>query len=206
METSPNNASGEIATSSAATVSPPAEATRWNVDADHTSIGFSVRHFFTPVSGVFDEFEAALEFDPAHPDSASFRAKIVVASINTNNAVRDGHLQSADFFDAQSFPFITFASTSVRPVGDGRYVATGDLTIRDVKRSIDVELKLLGVRELDSEMSAMFGGVQHVASFAAETSIKRNDHGVGSGSWAETAVLGDDVQISITLEANRAGS
>ena len=175
----------------------------WNVDRSHTTVGFTVKHFFTPVTGQFDDFEATVNFDPANPEAAQIDVKIAVASVNTNNEKRDAHLQSADFFDAEKFPYITFTSTSVRPVSDGSYVATGDLTIRDVTRTIELPFQLLGVQPLEGEMSEMFGGITEVASFSGGTTIQRNDYGVGTGSWAATLVVGGDVDIDIAVEVNR---
>ena len=110
---------------------------------------------------------------------------------------------SEDFFDAENFPYITFKSTSVREAGLNQYVVVGDLTIRDVTREVELPVTLLGVQELEGEMSQMFGGITQVASFEGGLTINRNDFGVGSGSWAATAVVGGDVNIQLAVETNR---
>jgi polyisoprenoid-binding protein YceI len=182
----------------------PAEApVIWNVDASHTQIEFSVKHFFTPVRGQFTDFEADVNFDPTAPEEATVSIKIPVSSVDTRNERRDTHLQSADFFDAEAYPYITFTSTKVKQSGEGEYRILGDLTIRDVTREVVLPVTLLGVQELEGEMSEMFGGITQVASFTGNLKIDRNDFGVGTGSWAATAVVGGDVNITFNVETNR---
>lgn len=85
----------------------------WNVDSTHSKVGFSVRHFFTPVEGSFDQYSAELVWDRENPANSVINTTIQVDSINTGNADRDGHLMTPDFFDAQTWPEITFRSTAV---------------------------------------------------------------------------------------------
>lgn len=176
-------------------------ASPWNVDPAHTRIGFSIRHFFTPVQGQFDDFTVSLLWDRAQPANSRVEARVSVASVNTANARRDEHLKSADFFDAARFPDLRFVSTAFRAAGKDRFVATGDLTIRNVTRRIEIPVRLLGVQEIPEEMRAMMGGALRIASFEATLTLDRGDFGVGSGSWAETAVVGSDVQIQLQVEA-----
>lgn len=178
------------------------EAPTWNVDASHSAIGFSVRHFFTPVTGSFGDYQVDLQFDPTDPSSSSVSAVIEVNSINTGVERRDQHLMSGDFFGADQFPQITFRSTSVRSTGDGSMVATGELTIKESSRTVEVPIELLGVQPIPEQMREMLGGVTQVASFQAELTIDRNDFGVGVGSWAETTVVGSEVTITLLVEAN----
>ena len=174
----------------------------WNVDSTHSKVGFSVRHFFTPVEGSFDQYSAELVWDRENPANSVINTTIQVASINTGNADRDGHLMTPDFFDAETWPEITFRSTAVEAQGDDLLV-TGDLTIKDVTRQVQMPVRLLGVQELAPEMQQMFGGIVEVASFEAELEVDRRDFGVGTGGWAETAVVGGPVTITIQIEANR---
>lgn len=173
----------------------------WNVDSTHSKVGFSVRHFFTPVEGSFDQYSAELVWDRENPANSVINTTIQVASINTGNADRDGHLMTPDFFDAETWPEITFRSTAVEAQGDDLLV-TGDLTIKDVTRQVQMPVRLLGVQELAPEMQQMFGGIVEVASFEAELEVDRRDFGVGTGGWAETAVIGGPVTITIQIEAN----
>ena len=184
------------------TVAATVPALDWNVDNSHSEVSFSVRHFFTPISGRFDDYQATISFDPANPGASSIGAVIQVASVDTDNTDRDGHLRTPDFFDAETYPEIRFQSTAFRQTGENEYVATGDLTIKDVTRQVELPVTLLGVSEVPAQMDEAWGFSQ-VASFEAELTIDRRDFGVGTGSWGETAVIGGDVTISLKVEANR---
>lgn len=180
-----------------------APADTWVVDAPHTEINFSVKHFFTPVTGTFDDFELTLDYDADDPENSSVEARIAVASVNTGNAQRDNHLRTADFFAADAHPHINFRSTSVRKAGDGKLVARGPLSIRGATREIELTIELLGVQPIPDEMREMLGGAREIASFKASTSLNRGDFGVGTGSWAATMVVGGEVNIDILVEAHR---
>jgi polyisoprenoid-binding protein YceI len=175
----------------------------WNVDASHSGIHFTVNHFFTPVTGQFTDYEIDLSFDRERPENSTVRVEIDVASVETGNDDRDAHLLSADFFDAERFPTITFESDEVRRVGGGALKATGTLRIRDESRRVELPIERLGVKDIPSEMRAMLGGVEQIASFRSQLRIDRSDYGVGSGSWAAALVVGHDVDIEIAIEANR---
>ena len=180
-----------------------AEALAWNVDAPHTEVNFSVKHFFTPVTGTFDDYEIDLTFDAENPANSSVLVSIDVASINTGNERRDNHLRSGDFFEAEAHPHMTFVSTSVRQTGADQLVALGDLTIKGVTQQIDLPITLLGVMDVPQDMQQMLGGVQRIASFTADAKLNRKDFGVGVGNWAATMVVGGEVTVSIAVEANR---
>ena len=155
------------------------------------------------MSGSFHDFDISLDFDSENVERSQVKVIIEVASIDTRNERRDNHLRSGDFFDVENFPRMTFESTSVRRAGPDRMVVTGNLTIKGVTREIDLPITLLGIKNLPPQMQEMFGGITQVASFTADTEVDRRDFGVGVGTWAETAVVGAEVQISIALEANR---
>jgi polyisoprenoid-binding protein YceI len=178
------------------------ELRRWNVDAPHTEINFSVKHFFTPVTGTFRDFEIEFMFDAEAPENSSVKVSIDVASIDTKNERRDNHLRSGDFFDAERFPRMTFESTSVRKEGSNQLVATGDLTIKETTREVELAIEILGVRDLPPEMQEMMGGITRVAGFEASSTIDRRAFEVGVANWAQTVIVGGEVEISIALEAN----
>ena len=178
-------------------------ADAWGIDTAHTEVNFSVTHFFTPVSGTFDDFEVTFDFDPENISASRVAARIAVASVNTGDEKRDGHLRTADFFDADKYPYITFESSSIRQLSDHELVASGILTIRDQKRQVELPIKWLGTQPIPEEMRGMLGGSKEVASFKASMTIDRNEYGVGSGNWAATMVVGGDVTIDILLEAHR---
>lgn len=174
----------------------------WNVDASHTEVNFSVRHFFTPVSGSFRSYEIDLDYDPQYPEKSSVTVKIDVASVDTGNEKRDNHLRTGDWFEVEKFAYMTFESTSVEKVAPNQLLAKGTLTIKDVTKEFELPITILGVMDLPAGMQERMGFKQ-IASFQAEAELDRRDFGVGVGSWAETAIVGADVKIAIALEANR---
>lgn len=180
-----------------------APATSWNVDKAHSSVGFSVKHFFTPVTGTFENFDIDLTFDRENPANSAVAVEIDVTSIKTGNKDRDAHLRTEDFFGAERWGSITFRSDEVEVVSADRLIARGPLTIKDVTRRIELPITLVGVRDLPAEMRDAFGGIEQVASFTSELTIDRGDYGVGTGSWAAAIVVGKDVDIRIAVEANR---
>ncbi|TVR57596.1 MAG: polyisoprenoid-binding protein [Gemmatimonadales bacterium] len=189
-----------VLATAAATADDPAS---WNVDGSHTEVTFSVRHFFTPVSGTFDDFEMDLTFDQDNPANSRVSVQIQTASVNTRDQRRDDHLRSEDFFEASAHPTITFTSSSVRQDGPDRLIATGPLTIKGVTREVELPITILGVRGIPEEMREMLGGITEVAGFQAGLKLDRRDFGVGVGNWAATAVVGAEVDIVIAVEANR---
>jgi polyisoprenoid-binding protein YceI len=175
----------------------------WNVDVPHTGIEFTVNHFFTPITGEFDNYEVNLVFDREDPANSSVEVRIDVQSVNTGNEKRDKHLQSTDFFDAEQYRWITFRSEQVVAASGNTLLVRGPLTIRDETHMVELPITVLGVKDIPAEMQDMLGGVQEVASFQTQLDIDRGDYGVGSGSWAAAAVVGHDVGINIAVEANR---
>jgi len=175
----------------------------WNVDVPHSGIEFSVKHFFTPVSGQFDDYEIDLVFDRENPENSRVDVLIDVASVNTGDAKRDAHLRSADFFDAERYPRITFTSEAVRMTADDRLMVRGPLTIKDRTHQVELPISILGIKDIPAEMREMLGGVEQVASFETGLQIDRGDYGVGVGNWAAAMVVGHEVGIEIAVEANR---
>lgn len=174
----------------------------WNVDAAHTEVNFKVRHFFTPVTGTFSNYDVELMFDQDDPTNSHVNVSIDVASVSTGNEKRDAHLRSDDWFGADTYGKITFKSTSVKKTGANEYVAVGTLTIKDVSKQVELPITLLGVKAIPEMMREMLGGVTQVASFQANLTIDRTAFGVGTGMWGETAVVGANVEIELLVEAN----
>lgn len=172
-------------------------ATMWKVDKAHTSVNFSVNHFFSAVTGKFTSFEGNINFDPANLQGSSVNFTIPVKSVNTDDSKRDKHLQSADFFDAKSYPNMTFASTRFEKKSDKDYVVYGKLTIRNISKDIALPFKITG----EMEHPMMKGTI--ILGLASTIKINRNDYGVGTGTWATTMVVGDNVDININMELNR---
>lgn len=145
----------------------------WEIDPSHTRIGFATRHaMVTKVRGAFNDVSGRVVIDAENPDSSTAVITVQLASIDTRNQQRDDHLRSADFFDVENHPEMTFTSTRIEEVDEDAYAVTGDLTIRDITRSLIVPLRLVGV---DTDP---FGNVR--AGFEGSRRIDRRDWGV---SW-----------------------
>ena len=174
----------------------------WNVDGAHTAISFSVRHFFTPVNGTFSDYEIDLNFDAENPENTTFAVKVAVASVSTGVEKRDNHLRSADWFETDKYPYMTFKSTSVKRVGVNEFLAVGDLTIKDMTQQVELPITVLGIKDIPHPMQEMLDGVRRVASFEGNSEIDRRDFEVGVGTWAETVIVSHEVAIEIVVEAN----
>lgn len=176
-----------------------AQPVRWNLDPAHSNIGFSVRHMMiTNVKGEFDSVEGSVQYDPKKPESAQVQARISVASINTREEKRDAHLRSADFFDAEKYPDITFQSRRVSKQGDDLQVL-GDLTIRDTTREVT-----LVVSDLTGEHTDPWGNKRIGAS--AKTKVRRSDFGMQWNAALEAGgvLVGDEITINIDVSLIRA--
>ena len=167
----------------------------WNLDTVHTHVGFSVKHMVIATArGQFKTFSGTLDIDQNDFTKSSVVGEIDVASIDTGNADRDNHLRTNDFFDVANHPKITFKSTSIAKKGDD-YVVTGDLTIRGVTKSVDLDVEFNGVTK------SLYG--QTVAGLTVRGSINRKDFGVAFHAALETGglVVADKVNIEINAEA-----
>jgi polyisoprenoid-binding protein YceI len=144
---------------------------KWNVDASHTTVGFTVRHMMiTNVRGEFGTVEGSVEWDASAPTTGTVTGSADVASINTREEKRDAHLKSADFFDAEAHPKITFASKEIRQGKDGLEVV-GDLTIRGTTKSITIHVDETTPLAKDPWGGTRFGVTAHAA-------IKRSEFGM----------------------------
>ncbi|MDX1638377.1 MAG: YceI family protein [Balneolaceae bacterium] len=172
-------------------------ATEWAIDKAHSRIGFEVTHFFTPVTGKFNDYSSDIYFDPNNLAESSVDVEIKVSSIDTDNQKRDGHLQSADFFNAAEYPNITFTSDEiVKRSGQNNFAAIGTLTIKDVSKQIELPFTLLGIQDNPMKENTKVAGIKFTHT------INRNDFNVGTGDWVATAVVGGEVDITGTLELN----
>ena len=174
------------------TTIPSLAAGTWAIDAAHSTIGFSVRHLMvSKVRGRFTDFSGSLVV--AEDGTASATAEIQVASLTTDNEQRDGHLKTADFFDAVQFPTASFKSTGFRVDGD-QFVVVGDFTIRGVTKSVELEVEYLGTNP----------GMGHgpVAGFEAKTVVNRRDFGITIDMPLADggAVVGDKITLTLEIE------
>lgn len=176
-------------------VAPAFAVDTYKIDAVHSEVGFKVRHLVSRTSGRFTKFEGTIQLDEKNIGNSSVDVNIDVASINTDNASRDGHLKSPDFFDAAKFPTITFKSTSVKEVSKGQLQVTGDFTMHGITKRITLPITSLG------GIATPFKDFR--AGFEGSLKLNRQEFGV---KWNKTldaggAVLGDDVDISLAIEA-----
>lgn len=164
----------------------------WNLDMSHSEIGFTVRHAgISKVRGRFKEANAEVRVGPSLAES-SLRAVVKTASFDSGDANRDTHVKSADFFDVEKYPEMTFKATKVE--GDGEdYTVTGDLTIHGVTKPVELEVEFTGVA-VDP-----FGATR--AGFTAETEISRKEFGLTwNAALAAGGVLVSD-KVKISLDA-----
>ncbi|TPW70695.1 YceI family protein [Schumannella sp. 10F1B-5-1] len=165
----------------------------WKLDPTHSTIDFSVRHLaISKVRGSFETFDVTVVAGET-PADLSIEASIDVASVNTNQAQRDEHLRTSDFFLVEEHPTATFRSTSVELDGDD-FTAQGDLTLRGVTKPVTLKGELGGV--------VVDGYGQTKAGFEAKTVINRTDFGVNWNAALEAGglTLGDDVTLSFEIQ------
>jgi len=167
----------------------------YQIDPAHSEATFQVRHLITKVRGRFPEFEGTITFAPGDVANSSVVFAIQTRSIDTNQAQRDEHLRSADFFDVEKFPLLTFKSTAVAARGDSQFDVTGELTIRGVTKTIVLPVAYLGAAKDP-------WGKDKVA-FEAEITLNRKDYGLNWNAALETGgfLVGDDVKVSLSIQA-----
>lgn len=166
----------------------------WSIDAVHSEVGFTVRHMMvSKVRGKFTAFSGEI-VTAENILGSSVTAEIELGSIDTGSEQRDGHIRSADFFDVENHPKMTYKSTGIRAEGD-HYVVDGDLTLKGVTKSVPLTLEVNGFGP------DAYGGTR--AGFTATGEINRQDFGVSWSAAMETGgvVVSDKVTISLEIEA-----
>ena len=167
----------------------------WKIDNAHSLVEFSVRHMMiSTVRGRFERFSGTVEFNENDPAASSVDVQIEAASINTNEPQRDNHLRSADFFEAETYPHLTFKSTRVEKVDENNGRIYGELTIRNVTRPVVLET------EYNGQAKSPWGSTS--AGFTANTKINRKDWNLVWNQALETGgvLVGDEIKIHIELE------
>jgi polyisoprenoid-binding protein YceI len=164
---------------------------------EHTAVAFKVRHFFSKVPGRFDIFSGTLMLDEENLTNSSLTVEIDAASINTNEESRDKHLRSDAFFDVENHPTMTFVSTGVRTDGKDKLKMDGNLTIRGITKKVTLDVEVLGFGDFYNRRRA---------AFEATVTINRKDFNVSWNDFVEGggAVLGEDVVITLNVEAKKA--
>ena len=165
-------------------------------DPAHTSAGFSVKHMVvTTVRGEFTKVNSTLHWNRDDPTKSAVDLKIDAASINTNNEKRDGHLKSADFFDAQKCPEITFKSNKVQKESADKYKVSGDLTMHCTTKPVTLDVAFT-----DQSVKTPFGTTVYAAS--ATGKIKRSDWGLNWNKALESGgvIVSDEVKLDVDVE------
>lgn len=166
------------------------EKSTWTIDPTHSEIGFKVKHMmFTNVSGKFNQFEATIENQDEAFETSKINFSTDVNSVDTSNTDRDNHLKSADFFDADNFPKLTFTSTEIQKITDGEYKISGDLTIKDVTKNVTFETEYSGF------MKDPWGNTKIGLSLNGK--INRKDFGLTWNAALETGgvLVGEDIKL-----------
>ncbi len=174
-------------------------ATTWNIDTSHADVQFSAKHLMvTTVRGKFSGVTGTLTLDDENPAASGATISLQAATLNSGFEARDNHLKSADFFDVEQYPEITFVATRVEPVGGDDYRVTGDLTIKNITRPATFDVEFLGTYQ-------GFGPARR-AGFRARAKIAREDWGLTwnmaleSGAW----LVGKEITLEIDLAAEGA--
>ena len=172
----------------------PAWATTYAIDPKHSTISFTIRHLFSNVHGTFDAYNGQFEYVPDHPEQWTAAATIQAGSINTRVADRDQHLRSKDFFEAETYPAITFTSTEITDATAIGAKLHGTLTMHGVARPVTLDLVIHG--EGKDARGTMRSGL------TATTTIDRKEFGIVWNKALDTggAMLGDDVTVVIDIE------
>jgi polyisoprenoid-binding protein YceI len=171
--------------------------TNWVVDAAHSSLDFTVKHMvIAKVRGTFHSFEASINADPRDLTTANIEFSVDISSIDTRNIDRDNHLKSADFFDAENFPKMTFKSDKITKKSEGEYDVAGQLTIRGTSRPESFLVTYEG------EGKDPWGNMK--VGFSGNGTISRSEYGLKWNAPLETGgvLVGDQVLISIEIEAS----
>ena len=166
----------------------------WEIDAIHSHVSFAVRHLMvSTVRGRFNRMRGQIHIDESQPANSWVEAEVDVATVDTQNEQRDAHLRTADFFEVDTYPTITFKSTKVEAVSGQEYRVTGDFTMHGVTKSVTFDVE--------------YGGQSHIAGaragLTATTKINRKDFGVSFGAVVDAGqvALGEIVTIEIDVEA-----
>lgn len=168
---------------------------KWSIDPNHSEIGFKVKHLMiSNVTGKFEKFAGTVESVSDDFVNASINFTAEIASVNTGQPQRDGHLQSPDFFDAAKFPQLKFVSTKFEKAGGSKYVLTGDLTIRDVTKPVTLDVEFSGIAKDPYNNTK--------AGFEITGKLNRTDFGLNFNAPLETGgvLLSEEIKLQIEVQ------
>ncbi len=188
-----------IAVLSSLLLASPGKADKWNVDVAHSTLSFEITHMvISKAKGRFTDFNGVINFEGEDIAKGSVEITAKTASVDTDNEDRDEHLRSAEFFETEKYPVMSFKSTKVGEVKEGKFALTGDLTIKDVTKEVTFDCIFRGV------VNDPWGNTR--TGFSAVTTINRQDFNVAWSSVLEGGglTLGNDVEIKLEIEAIKA--
>ncbi len=159
------------------------------LDTVHSKVGFTAATVLFDVDGEFGRFSVNIDGDASKPETVKVEANIDAASLNTNNAKRDNHLKSPDFFDVAKYPMIRFASTRVKMQGS-QLVVTGNLTMHGVSKTVSIPFKVAKGKN---------GAGVDTTTYKGKLTIDRNDYGIGTDSIAAKISLEDEVEVKLLV-------
>ena len=171
----------------------------YTIDTAHSNVQFKVRHMMIAnVKGEFTNVSGTVDYDPGNPSASSVDAAVDVNTITTHDAQRDGHLKSADFFDVEKFPTVTFKSKKATSTGADSFDVVGDLTIHGTTKQV-----ILKVEDFTEEAKDPSGNIRRGAS--AKTKINRRDFGMIFNVALESGgfLVGENIEITIDVEMIR---
>ena len=171
----------------------------WNLDTAHSSVEFAIKHMvISSTKGRFTKYEVDANVDEANLANSSATVRIDASSVETRDEKRDAHLRSADFFDAENHPYITFKTKRLEPKGGDDYKLVGDLTIRGVTKEVALDGEVTG------PVKDPWGGTRY--GISAQGKLKRKDWGLTWNSALEAGgvLVGDDVKLSVETELVKA--
>jgi len=172
-----------------------ASATKWVIDPMHSEVQFKVKHLvISTVTGFFKDFEGAMETENDDFEDAEISFALNIDSIDTNQSQRDAHLKSAEFFDAEKYPKITFESTSFKKTGDDEFELVGDLTIKGITKPVKL------VAEYGGSTQDFYGNTK--AGFEVTGKINRKDFGLTYDPVTEAGsiVVGEEIKLIINVQ------
>lgn len=171
---------------------------KWTVDKAHSGIDFSIKHMMiSTVKGSFNNFDAVIEADPQDLTTANIEFTVDISSIDTRNSDRDAHLKSADLFEVEKYPNITFKATKIVKTDENEYDVTGDVSMHGITRPETFKVTFEG------QGKDPWGNEK--VGFSAEGKLKRSDYGITYNAVLETGgvLIGDQVKVFIEIQASK---
>jgi cytochrome b561 len=174
------------------TAAPAAAAQAWSIDVPASTVGFTATVDGQPFTGRFEQMSGTIDFDDAHLADSRIDVSVNIASVKSGSAERDQSIVSADWFDASAIPAARFTSSSIVKTGEGAYKATGDLTLRDTVKQVELPFTLAITQGADGRKTAVAKG---------GFTISRGDYRIGQGDWASSDTVADKVDINLEIHA-----